>query len=94
MCLVYKSTTDALPCAERAPGQASFFLATCRKRERWTPEWFAHAWYELGPGRYLLFWELFGVNLCSLFGVKLGHAGAGGVVGRDSGYCVNTLPAA
>jgi hypothetical protein len=29
---------------------------------------------------------LFGVNLCSLFGVKLGHAGAGGVVGRDSGY--------
>jgi hypothetical protein len=34
----------------------------------------------------LLFWEL--------FGVKLGHAGAGGVVGRDSGYCVITLPAA
>jgi hypothetical protein len=42
----------------------------------------------------LLFWELFGVNLCSLFGVKLGHAGAGGVVGRGSGYCVITLPAA
>jgi hypothetical protein len=39
----------------------------------------------------MLFWELFGVNLCSLFGVKLGHAGAGGVVGRDSGYCVITL---
>jgi hypothetical protein len=34
----------------------------------------------------LLFWEL--------FGVKLGRAGAGGVVGRDSGYCVITLPAA
>jgi hypothetical protein len=42
----------------------------------------------------VLFWELSGVNLCSLFGVKLGHAGAGGVVGRDSGYCVITLPAA
>jgi hypothetical protein len=41
----------------------------------------------------VLFWELFGVNLCSLFGVKLGHAGAGGVVGGDSGYCVITLPA-
>jgi hypothetical protein len=27
-----------------------------------------------------------------LFGVTLGHAGAGGVVGRDSGYCVITLP--
>jgi hypothetical protein len=25
----------------------------------------------------VLFWELFGVNLCSLFGVKLGHAGTG-----------------
>jgi hypothetical protein len=37
---------------------------------------------------------IFGVNLCSLFGVKLGYAGAGGVVGRDSGYCVITLPAA
>jgi hypothetical protein len=32
-----------------------------------------------------LFWELFGVNLPWLFGVKLGHAGAGGVVGRGSG---------
>jgi hypothetical protein len=42
----------------------------------------------------MLFWELFAVNLCSLFGVKLGHAGAGGVGGRDSGYCVITLPAA
>jgi hypothetical protein len=42
----------------------------------------------------LLFWELFDVNLCSLFGVRLGHGGAGGVVGRDSGYCVITLPAA
>ena len=34
MCLGYKST---LPYAEGAPAQASFFLATCRKRERWTP---------------------------------------------------------
>jgi hypothetical protein len=34
----------------------------------------------------VLFWELFGVNL--------GQAGAGGVGGRDSGYCVITLPAA
>jgi hypothetical protein len=47
---------------------------------------FVHARYGLRPGRYLLFWELFGVNLCSLFGLKLGHAGAGGAVGSDSGY--------
>src|ERR1700761_6726693 len=33
----------------------------------------------------VLFWELFGANPCSLFGVKPGRAGAGGVVGRDSG---------
>jgi hypothetical protein len=44
-------------------------------------------------GLVLLLSELlFGVNLCSLFGVTLEHAGAGGVVGRDSGYCVITLP--
>jgi hypothetical protein len=52
VCLGYKSTTDVLPYAQGAPAQASFALATCRKRDRWTLEWFAHAWYELGPGRY------------------------------------------
>jgi hypothetical protein len=31
----------------------------------WWPRW--SCWFV-----HLLFWELFGVNLCSLFGVKLG----------------------
>jgi hypothetical protein len=54
------------------------------------------------PRRYEKIWtlpkqimdEIRDKDLWSPFGVKLGHAGAGGVVGRDSGYCVITLPAA
>ena len=39
MCLGYKPTTDAaLPVAGRVQAQASIFLATCRKRERWTDQ--------------------------------------------------------
>jgi hypothetical protein len=44
----------------------------------------------------MLFWILEIIWRKSLLaswrkGVKLGHAGAGGVVGGDSGYCVITL---
>jgi hypothetical protein len=51
VCLGYKSTTDALPYAGTGPGaSASFFLATYRKRERWTPEGLCMLGMDWGPG--------------------------------------------